>query len=106
MPYYIEYFTRPEDVPLDEFHTKVKAFYDGWAAAHPEDELVLMLGRTWRLGPRPAHLSVWRFRDFARFDDWKAQLERYRAEQGHRGGEPFMVVEKAGVYEDLGEEIL
>lgn len=106
MPYYIEYFSRPEGVPLDVFHAKVKEFYDGWVAKHPEDEIVLLLGRTWRLGPRPAYMCIWRFRNFARLDEWQAELERYLAEHGGHEEEPFMVIQAAGVYEELGREVL
>jgi hypothetical protein len=105
LPYYIEYFSRPDGVALDRFHTNVQQFYEGWAAQHPEDEIVLLLGRTWRLGPRPAYMCIWRFRDFARLDEWQAELKQYLAEGGSHD-EPLLKMELAGVYEDLGEEVL
>jgi hypothetical protein len=107
VPYYIEYFSRPDGVPLDVFHERVQAFYDGWIAAHPEDEIVLLLGRTWRLGPRPPYLCIWRFRNFARLDDWQAELKQYLStNEGMHDDEPILVVERAGVYEDIGDEVL
>lgn len=106
MPYYVEYFTRAQAVGVAEFHERVKAFYEGWTEAHPEDEIVLLVGRSWRLGPRPEYMCVWKMRDFARFDEWQKELEAYLAEHPHETEQPFMVIESAGIFEDLGKEVL
>src|SRR5262249_28779095 len=51
--YYIEFIEKNEGISQKEFQETVRASNERWAAEHPNDELVMMIGRTWRLGPRP-----------------------------------------------------
>ena len=52
MHYYVEFVEPKPGVSQKRFQEVVAMASDRSAAAHPEDELVLNIGRTWRLGPR------------------------------------------------------
>jgi hypothetical protein len=105
--YYIEFFSRKPGVPLKQFHEVVKRSQQEWLAQHPEDELLLCIGRTWRMGPKPLYLAVWKIPNFARIDEW---TRIFREEQAsllaHSEFEAVAVIEDAGVYEDFGLEQL
>jgi hypothetical protein len=68
---------------------------------HPEDELVLLIGRSWRLGPTPGYLAVWKLNNFSRFDEMKQHMP---SPQEMEAGPA--VIEYAGCYEEFGEEQL
>jgi hypothetical protein len=105
--YYIEFFSRKPEVPLARFHEVVKRTQQEWMAQHPEDALVLCIGRTFRLGPRPIYMAVWKLPDFARLDAWKRSFrEEQAAARTHSEFEDVAVIEDAGVYEEFGLEQL
>ena len=56
---YVEYTSRRPGVSLETFHKIMRLGGGGWASDHADDIAVLMLGRTWRLGPEPEYLTVW-----------------------------------------------
>ncbi len=97
--YYVEHFSKREGVPIEEFYREVKESYAQWLRNHPEDELVLLIGRTWRLGPKPNYMAIWKIRDFARFDQWRKDMPGPSVME--KGAQ---VIEFAGVYEDFGQE--
>src|SRR4051812_20228927 len=74
-----------------------------WAAAHPDDELILNIGRTWRLGPRPGvYMTVWRVRARPVRGRGTAGSQRgwTQGEQGESRGVATIV--DAGLYAVLG----
>ena len=97
--YYIEFFRKREGVPIDEFHKHVREDYEGWMKEHPEDELVLLIGRTWRLGPTPGYICIWKLKDFSRLDAMKQEMP-----PPHEMEAAPVVIEYAGCYEEFGEE--
>ncbi len=99
--YYIEFFSKKEGVPLERFYKEVREGYEQWMKEHPDDELVLLIGRTWRLGPEPNYMAVWKVKDFARFDEWKKHMPG--PEEIEKGAQ---IIEFAGTYEEFGEEQL
>jgi hypothetical protein len=59
MSVYIEYVSRRPGVSIEGFHAIVGPGHRNWAAAYPQDRLVLNIARTWRLGPEPEYLAAW-----------------------------------------------
>ena len=99
--YYVEFFRKRDGVPIEEFHREVRQSYSQWQQDHPQDELVLLIGRTWRLGPRPSYICVWKIRDLARIDEWRRDMPGPDVMD-----RTVQIIEDAGVYEDLGQEQL
>lgn len=66
---YLEFIRRQPGASLDEFHRIAGTSFREWSERYPEDELLLNLGRTWRLGPYP-YLLGWRCRGIDRLDEW------------------------------------
>jgi hypothetical protein len=104
--YYIEFVERNEGVPLRRFQEVVRLSNERWQREHPDDELVLMIGRTWRMGPKPGYMVIWRIKDFTTFERWKEEFARPDTLQKHGEFEEVGTIVDAGVYEDLGQEII
>jgi hypothetical protein len=103
--YYVEFFTRKAGVSPEHFRETVERAAGWWAANNPEDRPVLSLGRTWRLGG-PHYIVVWEIDSAARIDEWN---ERRRSDsEARRAIEDWLEVVDcdAGLYEDLGREML
>ena len=68
---YIEYISRLPGVDLETFRAQAAQGQEGWDSGY-EDELVLSVGRTWRLGPDPGYMTVWHMRNAGldRIDAW------------------------------------
>ena len=77
-----------------------------WQREHPDDELILMIGRTWRMGPKPGYMVIWRIKDFSTFQRWNEEFARADTLQKHGEFEEVGTIVDAGVYEDLGQEII
>jgi hypothetical protein len=106
--YYVEFFRKKPDVSWDEFERVVEGAYKHWAELHPEDAPVLAMGRTWRLGPREAsYVIVWKIPDFARIDDWtRARRDDPASDAAVLEGTFSVADMDAGVYDDIGKEML
>jgi hypothetical protein len=77
-----------------------------WAMQHPDDELVLNIGRTWRLGPRPGiYMTVWRVKDLAVINRWNEEFEDAGILQEHGEFAEVATIVDAGMYADLGNEV-
>lgn len=70
---YIEYISRRPGVALDEFHEVAGRGQTRWEQEYSSDQLILTLGRTWRIGPEPEYLHVWYNPQagLERIDDWE-----------------------------------
>jgi hypothetical protein len=66
---YLECFRRLPGVEEADFRTKTLPNFEQWSQRYPQDELLGVLARTWRLGPDP-YLLVWRFGSSHRWDEW------------------------------------
>ena len=57
---------------LQRFHRAVLAGQSGWEGSWSEDQMILSMGRTWRLGPEPEYMTVWYTptAGLGRIDDW------------------------------------
>jgi hypothetical protein len=79
----------------------------GWADDHADDVPVLMLGRTWRVGPEPEYMCVWYTKDegLGRIDEWERV---FRAGEADAYEEPFRLaarIDHAGCYDPLIEPV-
>jgi integrase len=74
--YYIEFVEKNDGVPQRQFQEVVRMSNERWAAAHPGEELVMIIGRTWRMGPKPGYMVVWRIKDFTTFETWNAEFQK------------------------------
>jgi hypothetical protein len=101
---YIEYFSRRPGVELAEFHAGV-AKGSEWGDDYAEDRLILLVGRTWRLGPEPGYFMVWHSPNagFERIDAWDRILRSGEADQFEGSFLAVARVDFAGCYEALFE---
>ena len=104
--YYIEFIEKNEGVSQQEFQQVTRASNEKWAEDHPDDELVMMIGRTWRLGPRPTYMTIWRIKDFTALEVWKEEFRKAKILEEHAEFRAVGTIVDAGVYEDLGDEVL
>ena len=106
--YYVEFFRKRPDVTWDDFNRVVRGAYKHWVELHPEDAPVLAVGRTWRLAPSTAqYMIVWKIPDFARLDEWtRARRHDESSDAAVMQGTLSVAEMDAGVYEDLGLEML
>jgi hypothetical protein len=103
--YYILQFKKKDSVDLETFRTTVRASLEWWAENNPQDELLLLAGRTMRLGPAPGYIAVWKLSGLARLEEWLSGTREKLA----RPDVPTIVsvadFVHGGLYEDLGEEV-
>jgi hypothetical protein len=104
--YYIEFVEPKPGVSQQRFQEVVTMASDRWAAEHPDDELVLNIGRTWRLGPRPGlYLTVWRVSDLAVLERWDREFQKARIQDEHSEFAEVATIVDAGMYADIGREV-
>jgi hypothetical protein len=103
--YYVEFYSRKAGVSAERFRETVKRTDAYWSAANPQDKPVLAIGRTWRLGG-PHYIVVWQIDSAARIDEWNDQ--RLSDPEARKAIEDWLEVVDcdAGLYEDLGQEML
>lgn len=104
--YYIEFVERNPGVSQERFHEVVKMSSERWAREHPEDELVMNIGRTWRLGPKPTYMTIWKIKDFSALQGWNDEFQKPGVLRKHSEFTEVATIVDAGLYEDLGSEVL
>jgi hypothetical protein len=103
---YVEYIERDRWVPIEVFR-HLGEQQSNWAEGSA-DRMVLQLGRTLRLGPRPSYLCLWDIPDIGRLDAWEdyfhssAALSNARSLAMHRA----INIDRAGLYDVLRQESL
>jgi hypothetical protein len=105
---YIEYISRRPGIALEGFHHTVNRGQTGWEGDYADDELILNVGRTWRLGPEPEYFAVWYLPSagLERLGDWE---RIFRTGEIASLEEPFRVVariDRAGCYHPLLEPVV
>ena len=103
---YIEYISRLPGIDLETFRAQAAQGQEGWDSGY-EDELVLSVGRTWRLGPDPGYMTVWHARNASldRIDAWD---RIFRSGEADDLEQPFFQVARidvAGCYDPLLEPV-
>jgi hypothetical protein len=100
---YIEYISRRAGVSLEAFHEVAGRGQTGWAGEYGDDQLVLNVGRTWRIGPEPEYVAVWY--NAAAGVERIAEWERiFTSGEAAHFEEPFKLaarIDAAGCYEPL-----
>ena len=100
---YIEYISRRPGVSLEAFHEVAGRGQTAWAGEYGDDQLVLNVGRTWRIGPEPEYVAVWynAAAGLERIADWE---RIFTSGEAARFEEPFKLaarIDAAGCYEPL-----
>lgn len=103
--YYIEFIEPKPGISQEEFQRGVVADTRRWAEHHPEDELVLNIGRTWRLGPQPAYMSIWKIKDAMVLQRWTEEFQTPEIIKDHAEFSQVATIVEAGLYEDIGAEV-
>ena len=107
--YYIEFIEKKEEVPSKVFQEVLKRHCSRWTPdkrSEEEGQIILSIGRTWRLGPRPAYMIIWRITDLGAFERWvHASATPEQLEDDRRFMEVARIVD-GGVYENIGDEIV
>lgn len=104
---YIECISRRPGVDMTDFRAGVTHGQEGWDTSYGEDQLVLNIGRTWRLGPEPEYLAVWYSPQAGvdRIDVWD---RIFRSDEENPLERPFFHVARidvAGCYAPLIEPV-
>jgi len=98
---YLEFIERDRWVPIEVFRhmgNQQSAWSEGSV-----DRMILQLGRTMRLGPRPSYLCFWDIPDIGRLDAWEdyfhspAATRNPRSLAMHRS----INIDRAGLYDVL-----
>jgi hypothetical protein len=74
---YVEFITPKPGVALQDFHRVAGKQQEAWDQAFADDELLLNLARTWRIGPLPPYLCIWHqpHTDLDQLDRWERIFE-------------------------------
>jgi hypothetical protein len=88
---------------LQRFHRAVLAGQTGWEESWSEDQMILSVGRTWRLGPEPEYMTVWYTptAGLGRIDDWDKVFRSGEADDLEKPFRELARIERAGCYEAL-----
>jgi hypothetical protein len=98
---YVEFIERDRWMPIEIF--RLLANQEASWAEGAVDRMVLQLGRTFRLGPRPSYLCLWDIPNIDRLDAWEeyfhsaAALQNLRSQAMHRA----INIDRAGLYDTL-----
>ncbi len=100
---YIEYIERDRFMHFEIF--RALGDQSWWAASDPDadDEMVAQLGRTLRLGPHPAYMTIWRCRGFDKLDEWEKYLggDAFRADVRSVASHKAIHLCDAGCYDEV-----
>ncbi len=88
---------------VQRFHRAVLAGQSGWEGSWSEDQMILSMGRTWRLGPEPEYMTVWYTptAGLGRIDDWDTVFRSGDADALEKPFREVARIERAGCYEAL-----
>jgi hypothetical protein len=104
---YIEFISRRPGISIEHFHAIAGAGQTGWAKQYGDDELVLNLGRTWRVGPEPEYLAVWLNRNagLELLGEWERAFRSGEADAFEKPMEVVGRLDRAGCYRPLREPV-
>jgi hypothetical protein len=104
---YIEFISRRPGVSLEHFHSIAGELQAGWAADYSDDQLLLKLGRTWRIGPEPEYLAIWFNREagLERLDEWERVFRSGEIAAIEDPMEIAARLDTAGCYEPLVDPV-
>jgi hypothetical protein len=102
---YVEFIERDPWVPIEVFRHNGNQHTSWSQDSGMVDHMLLQLGRTMRLGPRPSYLCLWDIPDIGRLDVWEeyfhspAAGRNYRSQALHR----TINFDRAGLYDVLDQ---
>jgi hypothetical protein len=101
---YVEFIECDRWMPAEIFHLlgdQETSWVEGAV-----DRMVLQLGRTLYLGPRPSYLCLWDIPDISRLDSWEAYFQSAAARQNRRSQAMHRAIHisRAGLYDALLQE--
>lgn len=101
MTIYVEFVSRRPGISLEGFHAIAGPAHRNWAAAYPQDRLLLNIARTWRLGPEPEYLAVWEVPGpgLSRLGEWESMIAETEAQHLEEVFSAVAKIDVAGVYE-------
>src|SRR5687768_12563940 len=78
-----------------------------WADGYAEDQLLLNVGRTWRLGPHPEYTTVWHTpgAGMERVDAWDKVFRSGDADELEAAFRSVARIVRAGCYREITEPI-
>lgn len=97
---YLEFIRRRPGASLEEFHRIATTSFPEWSERYQEDDLVLNLGRTWRLGPYD-YLLGWRCRGIDRLDEWNEIFGSGDVDDIENPILDAMITDEAGFYREV-----
>jgi hypothetical protein len=105
---YIEFRIRRPGIDLEIFHQLTGRRTEGWSDRFSEDRLILNLGRTWRIGPRPEYLAIYYTPGgtLERFSQWEAIFRSGAVADLEAQTRAASTIEDAGCYTELREPVL
>jgi hypothetical protein len=88
---------------LARFHRAVRAGASSWETGWSSDQLIVCMGRTWRLGPEPEYLTIWYSptAGLARIDDWDRIFRSGEADEIEKPFRELARIDRAGCYDAL-----
>ena len=100
---YLEFIERDRWVPIEIFRY-IGNQQSNWSEGSI-DRMLLQLGRTMRLGPRPSYLCLWDIPDIGRLDAWEEYFHSPAAARNPRSlaMHRSINIDRAGLYEVLDE---
>jgi hypothetical protein len=97
---YVEFISRRSSATQDEFHQHAGRAQGEWANHYGEDQMVLNVGRSWRVGPEPEYMCVWYTPRFGldRIDEWERLFRDEGEAEHHAGFAAVARIDRAGCY--------
>lgn len=97
---YVEFISRRPHASVEEFHLGAGHAQSQWAREYSADQMILHLGRSWRIGPEPEYLCAWLSpdHDLDRLDDWERVFKAGEHEENHAGFDAVARIDRAGCY--------
>lgn len=107
MAAYVEFISRRPGVPLEAFHAIAGPGQVNWGKRYGEDQLILNVGRTWRIGPEPEYLCIWNTpgRSLDRLGGWADVFATGEADDLEKSFEAAGRIDAAGMYDVLREPV-
>ena len=100
---YLEFIERDRWVPIEIFRHNGNQ-QSNWSEGSV-DRMLLQLGRTMRLGPRPSYLCLWEIPDIGRLDAWEEYFHSPAAARNPRSlaMHRSINIDRAGLYDVLDQ---
>ena len=100
---YVEFISRRPGITLEDFRVHAGNAQSTWAADYGADQIVLNVGRTWRVGPEPEYLCAWYSPEHGleRIDDWETVFRSGGHDAVHAEFESVARIDCAGCYTTL-----